>query len=103
MMIRRLLYTALLMGATSLGLRAQDQMYLKSGKINEWKVTAITPTDVQGNIPANPGVPYSTARSGVLFIFNRIGNFLVIPTFNDADPKYQHYKDNFFNGASDAY
>jgi hypothetical protein len=91
------------MGAISLQLRAQDQMYLKSGKINEWKVTAITPTDIQGNIPANPGVPYSTARSNVLFIFNRIGNFLVIPTLNDADPKYQRFKDNFFSGASDAY
>ncbi|HTJ10855.1 MAG TPA: hypothetical protein VL547_02460 [Dinghuibacter sp.] len=102
-MTRRILYTALLMGAISLQLRAQDQMYLKSGKINEWKVTAITPTDIQGNIPANPGVPYSTARSNVLFIFNRIGNFLVIPTLNDADPKYQRFKDNFFSGASDAY
>lgn len=91
------------MGAATLGLKAQDQMYLKSGKINEWKVTAITPTDVQGNIAANPGVPYSTARSNVLFLFNRIGNFLVIPTLNDADPKYQRFKDNFFNGASDAY
>lgn len=102
-MTRKTLCTAFLIGACSLGLRAQDQVYLKSGKINEWKVTAITPTDIQGNIPANPGVPYSTARSNVLFLFNRIGNFLVIPTLNDNDPKYQHYKDNFFNAASDAY
>lgn len=102
-MIRRLLYTALFIGATALAVKAQDQMYLKSGKVNEWKVTAITPTDIQGNIAANPGVPYSTTRSNVLLLFNRIGNFLVIPTLNDADPKYQRFKDNFFNGASDAY
>lgn len=75
---------------------AQDKIYYKQNRIDDWKVTQITPDLIKGSDQKNPQIAYSTAHTNVLFIFNSLGNFIVIPKlFEKSVPDV--YVKNFFN------
>lgn len=81
---------------------AQDKIYFKANKVEEWKVTAITPEVVKYAVAQNPGVSYSTNRSNVLFVFNSVGNLLVPSKLNDNASKADVYINNFLYGVNKA-
>lgn len=79
------------------GLFAQDKVYYKKSKIDNWKVIEINPQYIKAVDAADPEVAYSTTPSNVLFIFNKLGNFLVIPEMYDPKKNAEMNVKNFFN------
>ncbi|MEJ7740093.1 MAG: hypothetical protein WKF97_21955 [Chitinophagaceae bacterium] len=88
-----LLFCLILVGVN---VHAQDKIYFTKKKTNDWKVTEITANAIKGTDAVNPKVPYSTTHSDVLFVFNSIGNFLVIPGLYENAIKADVYSKNFF-------
>jgi hypothetical protein len=52
--------------------------------VDNWRVTEINPQYLKAVDAADPEVGYSTTPANVLFIFNKLGNFLVVPGMYDA-------------------
>lgn len=82
-----------------LNVHAQDKIYYKKKKTDDWKITEIKPGAIKGVEVANPQVSNSTTDANVLFVFNNMGNFLVIPGLYDNPIKAEVYIKNFFNQA----
>lgn len=78
------------------GLLAQDKIYYKKNKIDNWKVTEINPQYLKAVDAADPEVGYSTTPANVLFIFNKVGDFLVIPGMYDPKKNAEMNIKNFF-------
>ncbi len=64
---------------------SQDKIYYKQNKTDNWKVTDVTPDYIKATDPQNAQTAYSTTHAGVLFIFNSLGNFLVVPKLFDKE------------------
>lgn len=75
---------------------AQDRIYFTKNKTDNWKVTEITKGSIKGTDEINPQTLHSTTQSNVLFLFNSMGNFLVIPGLYDNVIKADVYIRNFF-------
>jgi hypothetical protein len=78
---------------------AQDLIYYNDGKIVERKVTGFTDEDIKATLINNPEITYSTRRSGVLFVFNSFGNFLVMSKLDEISDKSQPLINHFLNGS----
>lgn len=74
---------------------SQDKIYYKQNKIDDWKVTDVTPDYIKATDPQNAQTAYSTTHAGVLFVFNSLGNFLVVPRLFDKEQPDTTIK-NFF-------
>lgn len=88
--------------ALAVGLFGQDKIYYKQNKTDNWKVTNITPDNIKATDPVSEQVAYSTTPANVLFIFNDLGNFLVIPKLFEKSAA-QDYIENFFKKASGSF
>jgi hypothetical protein len=75
--------------------QAQDKIYYKKNKTDDWKVTEVTPTYIKGLDAKNSEITYSTTPANVMFIFNSSGNFLVIPKLYDKGKNGEEYVKNF--------
>ena len=76
---------------------AQDRVYYKKSKVDNWKVTEINPQYLKAVDASDPELAYSTTPANVLFIFNKSGNFLVIPDMYDGKKNAEENIKNFFN------
>jgi hypothetical protein len=79
------------------GLLAQDKVYYKKDRIDNWKVTEVNPHYLKAVDAADPGLAYSTTPANVLFLFNKTGNFLVIPGMYDANKNAELNVKNFLS------
>ncbi len=77
-------------------LSAQDKIYYKKNKTDNWKVTEINPQYIKAVDAADPEVAYSTTPSNVLFVFNKSGDFLVVPDMYDKKRNVDRNIKNFF-------
>jgi len=75
---------------------AQDKVYYKKKKTDNWKVTEISSASIKGTDILNQQVISSTSPEDVLFVFNSNGNFLVIPGLFDDAIKSEVYVRQFF-------
>jgi hypothetical protein len=67
------------------GATAQDAIYYTKNKIDKWKVTEINPQYIKAVDVTDPEMSYSTTLTNVLFLFNKNGDFLVVPKlYEDA-------------------
>ncbi|MDP4213182.1 MAG: hypothetical protein Q8926_11185 [Bacteroidota bacterium] len=71
---------------SSAAARAQDRIYFPN-EIKDGKVTDITADKIKFRNMENPGSVYSVSRNKVLLVFNNAGEFLVIPSLDDAGNK----------------
>jgi hypothetical protein len=82
--MNRLLYTFFL-AALSIGCLGQDMIYYTKNKIDKWRMTEINPQYIKAVDVSDPEMSYSTTLTNVLFVFNKKGDFLVIPKlYQDA-------------------
>ena len=85
------------------GLFAQDKIYFKQNKIEDWKVTDITSDYIKGSDDKNALITYSVSHRNILFIINGKGNFLVIPHLFDNKFKSGIYIKNYLQFVNNAY
>jgi len=77
-------------------LSAQDKVYYKKNKTDNWKVTEINPQYMKAVDAVDPELGYSITPSNVLFVFNKAGDFLVIPDMYDKKKNVDRNIKNFF-------
>jgi hypothetical protein len=64
---------------------AQDMIYYNKNKTDKWRITEINPQYIKAVDVIDPDMSYSTTLNNVLFVFNKKGDFLVIPKlYQDA-------------------
>jgi hypothetical protein len=64
---------------------AQDLIYYNKNKTDKWRITEINPQYIKAVDVDDPEMSYSTTLTNVLFVFNKQGDFLVIPKlYQDA-------------------
>jgi hypothetical protein len=85
-------------------LSGQNKIYEKDGKIEDVSASDITPESIKGKKTDNPGTVYTVLTSKVLFIFNDVGNFLVLPSSSEmSNARFQSMINDFFISNSPAY
>jgi hypothetical protein len=77
-------------------LSAQDKIYYKKNKTDNWKVTEINPQYIKAVDASDSETGYSITPSDVLFVFNKAGDFLVIPDMYDKKKNVERNTKNFF-------
>ena len=85
------------------GLLGQDKIYYKKNKVDNWRVTELNPQYIKAVDAADPGLAYSTTPANVLFVFNSLGNFVVIPGMYDGKKNAETITKNFFNEERSAF
>jgi len=101
---RTFLLTAALIILYGSQLSGQNKIYEKDGKIETVSASDITPENIKGKKADNLGVVYTISTSKVLFLFNDVGNFLVIPSSSEmSNAKFQSMINDFFISNSPAY
>jgi hypothetical protein len=99
-----LLFTLAWAIVSSLKVSGQNKAYEKDGKVEDFSASDITPETISGKKTDNPNANYSLGTSKVLFLFNDVGNFLVIPSPSEIkSPKYQALINDYFISNSPAY
>ena len=78
-------------------LHGQDRIYYKKDKVDNWRVTEINPQYLKAVDADDPTQAYSTTPDNVLFVFNQLGNFLVIPGMFDPKKDIESIIKHFFD------
>ncbi|HKH62667.1 MAG TPA: hypothetical protein VKA49_17610 [Flavitalea sp.] len=96
-------FTLVLMLQLLTSVLGQDKIYYKKNKVDNWRVTELNPQYIKAVDAADSGLAYSTTLTNVLFVFNRLGNFLVIPGMYDGKKNAETISKNFFNEERSAF
>jgi hypothetical protein len=95
-------YCFLVMAVMSINAAGQDRIYNKENKVNDYEVKEITPAYIKYVDVKTPKDYTSISLSNVLFIFNSIGNFLVVPHLFDNESRADRFISNFLSKETNA-
>ncbi len=96
-------YYFLVLAGISINAVAQHRIYNKENKVDDYEVKEITPAYIKCVDVKTPKDYKSINLSNVLFVFNNMGNFLVVPNLFDNESRADRFIKNFLSKETNAF
>ena len=95
-------YCLFVLAGISMNAVGQDRVYNKENKVDDYQVKEITPAYIKCVDVKTPNDYHSVNLSNVLFVFNSIGNFLVVPNLFNDQARADRFIRNFLSKETNA-